>query len=340
MESDHLYRELAMRLGMPASERIPRLWQMLCSKEEAQVCLLMPATAKELSEKMGTSTTEIEKMIAGLFRKGVVFEKTKEGVTQYVMSKNLIQFHDATIVWPEAPQEFLDLWKEFMETEYPALAKAIAHMALDPMTRVVPVQQSLEGGGSHVLPFENALKILEAARRIAVTKCTCRLTARKCDAPIEVCIQLNRAAEYAIKRGSGREISFDEAQKILTECEEQGLVHLTDNRATNQHIICNCCRCCCITLPVIAQMGSRVLLAPSRFMASVDQSTCTLCGVCVERCPVKALSIEGDASSRSLQVKEDLCIGCGQCAYHCPEAAIVLKEVRSPEFIPGAATIS
>jgi Pyruvate/2-oxoacid:ferredoxin oxidoreductase delta subunit len=336
METAHLYQELSTRLGAPASERIPRLWQMLCTSEEARLCLLMPATLEELAEKMGKPASEIETMVRALFRKGVVFEKTKGGVTQYAMAKNLIQFHDATIVWPEAPREFLDLWKEYMEFEYPALAKLIAGMDLEPMTRVIPVQRSLEGGGSRVLPYESAVKILEEARRRAVTKCTCRLTARKCDAPIEVCIQLNRAADYAIKRGSGREISLAEAKQILSECEDKGLVHLTDNRATNEHIICNCCSCCCITLPVIAQAGSRVLLAPSRYMPTIDETTCTLCGVCLERCPVKALSVQGGATSKGIHVKEELCIGCGQCAYHCPEKAMVLIEVRSPEFIPGA----
>jgi len=36
-------------------------------------------------------------------------------------------------------------------------------------------------------------------------------------------------------------------------------------------------------------------------------------------------------------VEEDLCIGCGQCAYQCPEEAIAMKEVRNPNFVPGAA---
>jgi Pyruvate/2-oxoacid:ferredoxin oxidoreductase delta subunit len=337
MEEKQLYHELAMHIGAPPSERIPRLWEMLCDSDEARLCLAMPGTVNELAGKMGKPAREIEKMIQVLFRKGVVFEKVKGDVTQYSMSKNIIQFHDATIVWPEAPQEFLDLWQAFMDAEYPALAKIIAGMDLEPMTRVVPVQQALEGGGSRVLPFESAVKILEDSRRIAVTKCTCRFTAKKCNAPIEVCIQLNRAAEYTIKRGSGREISLEEGKKILKECEDKGLVHLTDNRATNEHILCNCCSCCCITLPVIAQMGSRVLLAPSRYMPAVDEGKCTFCGVCVECCPVKAISMKHDDGAQQLAVKEDLCIGCGQCAYHCPEEAIVLMEVRSPDFIPGVA---
>jgi len=220
MEESPLYQELAMRLGAPPSERIPRLWQMLCDSEEARLCLAMPGTVDELAAKMEKPASEVDKMVQGLFRKGVVFEKTKGGTTQYIMSKNLLQFHDATILWPEAPQGFLDLWHEYMGTEYPELAKLVAGMDLDPVTRVLPIQQALEGGGSRVLPFESAVSILEDAKKIAVTLCTCRLTEKKCRSPLEACIQLNRAAEYALKRGTGREISVEEGKKILRECEE------------------------------------------------------------------------------------------------------------------------
>ena len=51
-------------------------------------------------------------------------------------------------------------------------------------------------------------------KTLAVTKCTCRLTAHKCDRPLEACLQVNRAAQYSIDRGTGREVSKEEALKI------------------------------------------------------------------------------------------------------------------------------
>jgi predicted molibdopterin-dependent oxidoreductase YjgC len=101
---------------------------------------------------------------------------------------------------------------------------------------------------------------------------------------------LGRAADYAIKRGTGREVTREEAWEILRRSEEAGLVHVTDNRADGGHIICNCCSCCCIVLPVIIRAKKRVLLAPSRFLPDVDTAKCTLCEVCLEVCPVGALS--------------------------------------------------
>ena len=331
-QTTHVYETLNTQIGAPPSERIRNLWKMLCNEEEAGLLLLMPATLEDLAERSGRKPEELKPVLEELFRRGVVFERVKEGTLRYFRPRDLIQFHDASILWPEAPPEFLELWQDFMETEYVELTKLIAGMDLSPVTRVIPVEQSMEGGGSRVLPFDSAMGIVEQAERLAVTKCTCRLTAKKCESPLEVCIQLDRAADYALKRGTGREISCEEAREILRRSEDAGLVHVTDNRAAHGHIICNCCGCCCIVLPVILRTRKRVLLAPSRFLPAVDAGCCTLCGVCVEICPVQALSMED-----AVQVNQDLCLGCGQCAYQCPEDAMVMEEVRNPDFIPGAA---
>ena len=339
MEVENVYKKLAEKIGTP-SERIENLWNVLCDEEEARLLLAMPGTVEELAEKTGRKPEEVKPMLDLLFQKGVVFDREKEGVVKYSMPRHLLQFHDATILWPEAPAGFLHQWQEFMDAEYPDIAKALASMDLPAFTRVIPVDQPLEGGGSHILPFENALKIVEDARSLAVTACTCRLTAKKCESPVEVCLQLNRAAEYAIKRGTGREVTKEEAQEIVRKSEEAGLVHVTDNRADNEHIICNCCSCCCIVLPLILKERKRVLLAPSRFLPEVDFDKCTLCETCLEACPVDALSLNAGGAEDKVVVEQDLCLGCGQCAYQCPEEAITLKEVRNPDFVPGAAALS
>lgn len=44
-----------------------------------------------------------------------------------------------------------------------------------------------------------------------------------------------------------------------------------------------------------------------------------MCGVCVEVCPMSALSLDG-----SLEVDSERCIGCGVCAYKCPTDSLSL----------------
>jgi len=56
------------------------------------------------------------------------------------------------------------------------------------------------------------------------------------------------------------------------------------------------------------------------FESIIDEELCVACENCVERCPVKAITIENIAI-----VNRDLCLGCGLCASICPEESISLK---------------
>jgi len=56
------------------------------------------------------------------------------------------------------------------------------------------------------------------------------------------------------------------------------------------------------------------------FESIIDEEACIACGNCLERCPVKAITIEDIAI-----VNRDLCLGCGLCASVCQEEAISLK---------------
>lgn len=60
-------------------------------------------------------------------------------------------------------------------------------------------------------------------------------------------------------------------------------------------------------------------------MFTVDRNRCEGCGVCVQRCPVGAISLVGGKAA----IDGDKCIGCGTCAQVCPRGAI--SEVGVPE---------
>ena len=152
----------------------------------------------------------------------------------------------------------------------------------------------------------------------------------KCDAPVEVCIQLDRGADYTIERGSGREITKEEAHKIIKESAEAGLIHVTMNKADIGHFICNCCGCCCQSFTLLISDDVN-LCDPSRYQPKVDEAACTACGTCEDRCYFSAITI-GD--SDVAMVNTEKCMGCGQCAIACPENAIVMKEIKDPSFIP------
>ncbi len=69
--------------------------------------------------------------------------------------------------------------------------------------------------------------------------------------------------------------------------------------------------------------------APTGVISCVAQS-CTSCGVCVERCPAKALKASEHDASWSLAFAHANCIACGACVACCPEHALALRRGVDP----------
>lgn len=324
------YEKFAANMLHPDSKYIPQIIRSMTSPEQASLLVALPGTAAEMAEKTGRSLVAIEADLTDLFRKGLAFKKEKAGSLLWRAPAHLVQFHDATLVWPEATEEFYGLWRAYMEKEWPTLAQGLSALTPRPFTRVIAVNRTIDTGKAQVLAPDSVRELIHGARRIAVTPCTCRLSMGKCDAPVEVCLQINRGADYTVERGSGRELTRDEALSVLDQAQAAGLVHVTMNKADAGHFICNCCGCCCQAFSLLRSDGPR-LCDPSRFQPRVDADRCTACGTCEERCLFDAIAVgDGDAAT----VDAENCLGCGQCAAVCPEGAIVMEAVREMDFIP------
>lgn len=323
------YVELAKRIGLGSSKRIPILFSIIADEQEADLLLSLPADPNTAAEKLGKNVDDITKALDRLFLKGLVFPSSKTDPPTYRMSKDLVQFHDASILWPEAPQEFLDTWRDFMEVEWPDIAKVFSQMVPRPFTRVIPVGVSVPAK-TYVLAYEDIEEIIGKSRNLAVTKCTCRMTQKNCDKPMETCLQVNRAADYTLNRGTGRQLTKSEALDLMKKCEEDGLIHVVINKQNVDHFICNCCGCCCQTMPILIKHGVSVV-EPSRFRAEVDREVCIACGTCEQRCYVGAVKL---ADENSATVDSEKCIGCGVCQVTCPSGAIKMIEVREKDFVP------
>ncbi len=92
--------------------------------------------------------------------------------------------------------------------------------------------------GTVLYPYLKLKESIRKARKIAVTECICRKEARLngegCDYPLETCLSFGAAAEYYIENGMGREITADEAIKIIEEADRAGLVHAGSTQSTCQ----------------------------------------------------------------------------------------------------------
>lgn len=328
-----LYQQLAADIGYAESKMIPKMFAFIADEDEAKVMLAAspPATIEEISAKTGFAVEKAQSMVDTLFKKGLIFKSKKPDATRYYKVRHFLQFHDATVLTPGVDQAYLDLWQEFEATEQRALQNMIKDQEFRQGMRVVPVNVSIEPQ-NQVLAFEDVKNMVEQAAAVAVTNCSCRTIHGVTDVPLEVCMQLNKAADYALERGTGRALTKSEAVEMLKMCEEEGLVHCVENKYGLGHVICNCDNVACANWgPDRAYV--KKFTAPSRFKASVDPELCTSCETCAERCFFDAVAMDGPDGTAVIDA--DKCMGCGICVPTCPGDAIAYEEIRQREFIPG-----
>ncbi len=328
-----VYQQLAEQIGAGTSAIIPRIFASLVTEEEAKVLLAAapPATLAELADRSGVAAADVEDMIEPLFRKGLLFKSKKADATRYYRVRQVLQMHDATAVMRDGPREMLDLWKEFTCSEWTDTMKLVESILPHPAMRVIPINVSVEPN-SAILAMDDVGKLIESARTIAVTKCSCRAIDGKCGHEVDVCLQLDRAADYSIERGTGRPLTREQALALLEKCEEAGLVHVAENKQGVGNVICNCCNDCCINWTSI-RAGLGKFIAPSRFRAEVSGVDCNGCALCVDRCFFEAMQMtEANAIAG---VDHGKCMGCGVCRTACPTDAIRMTLVRSDDFVPA-----
>jgi Pyruvate/2-oxoacid:ferredoxin oxidoreductase delta subunit len=333
MAEPTVYQQIAARLGADPQGLLPEILEVLADEKQAKSLLAAspPSTLSELAEKTGLSPGEIPALVDDLFTKGLLFKSRKPDATRYYAVRHVPQMHDATGVMQSPPPRMLELWKKYMANEWGAYLNMLESVLDKPASRVIPVEASVEPE-MQVLAFEDVKRVLDHARSLAVTRCSCRVIDGSCGMPLEVCIQVDKSADYAVERGTGRRITREEALSIMRDCEEKGMVHCSDNRRAVGLVICNCCRDCCMNWASIRQARGR-FLAPSRFRAEVAADECTGCEECVERCFFDAITMQGADGTAAIDA--DKCMGCGLCAPACPVECIHLKAVRPEEFVPA-----
>lgn len=334
MNAEDIYTELMSRLKYPPSERLRRILQKLMTPEEGKLLLQLPAEPAELAHKSGLDEDEAQRKLEEFMERGLVI-RTSKGV--FCFAHDMTQLHDANLSsadkWVDT--ELLDLWRDFRNAEWKqTLAVGLGDSYVQ-FIKVLPAWKAMERSpdSDKLMPGENIRELIRGADAAAAVPCTCRRSIRGCDLPINVCLQFNRGAEYAINRGAGRRISAEEAIAIAGEAEEAGLIH-TWASGLQQRLtaICNCCRDCCDIFAIGMEVGNiEQVLEKSRFRAEVDQELCTGCQDCVERCFFGAIEMvkppQGGIAIAT--VNEERCFGCGLCTLVCEPGALTMRLIRT-----------
>ena len=334
MATSDVYTELMARLNYPISERFRRVLQKLVTPEEGKLLLELPAEPAELAQKSGLDEEAVQRKLQEFMERGLVI-RTSKGL--FCFARDMTQLHDSNLSSAEKwiDTELLDLWKEFRDGEWlQTMAGGLGDSYVQ-FIKVLPAWKAMERSPDlgELLPEEDIRELIRGADPVAVVSCTCRRSIRKCDLPLDVCLQFNRGAEYAINRGAGRRLSAEEAIAIAGESEEAGLIHTWASGVSRRlTAICNCCRDCCDIFAIGIRVGTiEQILEKSRFRAEVDQDLCTGCQDCVERCFFEAIEMKDSPPSKKLKatIDEGKCFGCGLCVVVCEPEAITMKLVQT-----------
>ncbi|MEJ2097953.1 MAG: 4Fe-4S binding protein, partial [Deltaproteobacteria bacterium] len=150
-----------------------------------------------------------------------------------------------------------------------------------------------------VIPYTKARDIiLKNPERIAALDCPCRAGRENPCTPLDVCLIVGDPFVSFIldhHQEKSRQITSEEAMKILEEEHERGHVHhafFKDAMLNRFYAICNCCSCCCGAFQ--AQRSGTPMLMSSGYTAEVDLDLCEGCGTCVSYCQFSALELAAD----------------------------------------------
>ncbi len=204
-----------------------------------------------------------------------------------------------------------------------------------PVHRVIPVNESVRQG-LELRPFEDVAAILAGAKAWGVLDCICRkqqaLVGHPCQHPVDVCMAFSDTPGAFDQAQAMRALTQAEALATLRRAAEAGLVHSVSNNQRGTWYICNCCTCGCAILRGLAELGLGNVIAPSGFVCQAEAEKCIACGLCVERCPFGALTLDSP-----VQINAVRCAGCGVCTLACPEGALSLGLRPAAEaFLPPA----
>jgi len=181
-----------------------------------------------------------------------------------------------------------------------------------------------------VIPFKIARNlIIRNPKSIAVGECACRAASAEHCNPMDVCLFVGDPFASFITEQSPdkfRKISQEEAVSILEAEHKRGHVHSAYfKRETGNgfYAICNCCPCCCLNVRMWNLLEGQIpTYVPSGYSSKVNDQ-CNGCGVCVDACPFKAISISEDEQKAVINVTK--CMGCGVCEDICAVSALKLE---------------
>jgi ferredoxin len=332
-----------MATGAPDSPIFQEILKLVYSPEEAAVARRVPsipAKLTDIAKKLDMPMDKLDEILTNMSRRGAMLDMEYNGEKHFMLPPVVIGFFEYTFMRAREDvqmKELAELFDTYMH-ENDDFARSVFQKTTQIGRALVHEEHLPQDTHTEILDYERATHIVSTAKMVALSSCACRHKMhhldKACDAPIDVCLSMNGAAEILVRNGHAREISVEEGLKILQECKDLGLVQTGDNVQSEVSYICNCCSCCCGMLDAINTFNIQNAIVSSNYIMSVLDN-CKGCGVCISRCPIKAIELYTNNENKKLaKCVEDRCIGCGVCIPSCSFEAMEMiareKRVYTP----------
>jgi len=306
-----------------------RILRKLFTPGEAELALQLspdPEPPPAIAARIGADGAELARKLEAMARKGLIFRVRSGDGPLYQAFQFVVGIYEFQL--KSLDREFCELFEEYL----PYLGAGFMQLKTRQL-RIVPVEASVEGVKA-VAPYNRIRDLVRQQDLISVSPCICRreqgLLGNPCDRPEEVCLGFGRFARYYLDNGMARQVTREEALRILDRAEENSLV-LSPVNTRQLEAICCCCPCCCPNLKYSKLAPRPADAMQTDYQAEIDPDLCTGCGDCMERCQMDAIREDGGVS----EIVDGRCIGCGLCVPVCPAEAIrLVARTGAPEPPP------
>ena len=304
----------------------------------------IPTPLPKLARQFGLPQEELDEQLTELARRGVVMDLSRNGERYYALAPIVIGFFEFTFMRARDDMPMAELAKLFHTYmfEEDRFMRSVFQGETQIGRSLVREEALPDEDHVEILDWERASHIVQSATAVGVSLCACRHKnehlGKACDRPQRTCFSLNFAAESLVRSGIAESISNNEAMAILEQAKEAGLAQTGDNVRRNVTYICNCCGCCCGMMQAIRTFDMRNAIVTSNWIMDIDPEKCKGCGLCVDSCPVAAISIAEERENGKLRRwairDEDLCLGCGSCYPTCNLDAISMRSRDRRVYTP------